>query len=436
MKKKRLEPQIEKFKLSQLKVAGYNPRTISKDALDGLKNSIERFGCVEPIIVNVRRGARTIVGGHQRLKALKKLGIKEAVCVTVNCGKKDERLLNLTLNNPAIQGEFIEQIGEYIDALRKQIPDRDIVGLRISQLQADLGFEHEKKGNVPDDDIPKPPKKAKTKPGDLWILGRHRLLCGDSTIEADVTKLMRKEKASLFATDPPYCVDYTGGNRPGKKGKDWSGIYREIDIKDMIEFYKEFYKNGIRFVKPRTAFYLWHADKKRSQLENICEQIGLFIHQQIIWVKPCIVLGFSYYCSRHEPCLMLWQKKQKPPIDINKRKTTAKYNTVWPVGYQRTGDPTTPEYYTDVWELDYDGKKRPSGIDHPTIKPVEVFAIPMRIHTRPGDICYEPFCGSGTQIIAAEKLSRRCYAMELEPLFVDVAVKRWEQWTGKKAKRK
>lgn len=128
----------------------------------------------------------------------------------------------------------------------------------------------------------------------------------------------------------------------------------------------------------------------------------------------------------------MWRKGQSPPHKSRNKSI----GTVWSVGFIKSGDPTTPEYYTDVWELDWGGKKRSCGlgIEHPTVKPVELFAIPMRVHTKIGDICYEPFCGSGTQIIAAEKLDRICFAMELEPFFCDVAVKRWEKWMGKKAK--
>jgi DNA modification methylase len=166
-------------------------------------------------------------------------------------------------------------------------------------------------------------------------------------------------------------------------------------------------------------------------IEDVCDEMDILIHQRIIWVKPCVVLGYSFYSWRHEPCLLMWKHGQMPAYSGKARSI----GTVWPVGYNKSGDPTTPEYYTDVWELDYEGKKRPTGIDHPTVKPVEVFAIPMRVHTSTGDICYEPFCGSGSQIIAAEKLDRRCFAMESEPVFVDVAVERWERWTGTKAKR-
>ena len=158
-------------------------------------------------------------------------------------------------------------------------------------------------------------------------------------------------------------------------------------------------------------------------------QLGVLIHQQIIWVKPCAVLTYSFYSWRHEPCLLMWIKGYKPPYKPKDKSI----GTVWVHSFMRSGDPTTPEYYTDLWELDWEGKKRNSGLEHPTVKPTEVFAIPMRVHTGPGDICYEPFCGSGSQIIAAERLNRRCFAMEIEPVFCDVTIKRWEDFTGKKA---
>jgi DNA modification methylase len=216
----------------------------------------------------------------------------------------------------------------------------------------------------------------------LWILGEHRLLCGDSTVEADVKRLMGKSKAALFATDPPYFVEYTGDDRP-KTGKDWSGVYYEVDTAGAATFMESFYSLAFGIVKPNAALYLWYANKVYKMIEGVCEKVDILIHQQIIWVKPCILLGYSYYPWRHEPCLLMWRRGKKPtPIQ---GKANA-FSTVWPVGFDKDGDPTTPEYYSDVWELDYGGKKKgPSGIEHPTIKPVEVFAIPMRVHTKPGD---------------------------------------------------
>jgi len=424
-------PGVSIFRLNQLNPADYNPRVITTEALKGLMNSVSRFGCVEPIVINTRGGKNVVVGGNQRLKVLRSLGITECLCVTISCSKADEKLLNLTLNNPLIQGDFIKKISEYIEQLRRELPDdKDFLNLRIADLQNELGRFPGKTGRIPDDDIPKIPEKVTARTGDLWVLGKHRLLCGDSTKEDDVSRLMSGQKAVLFATDPPYCVDYTGTSRLNG-GKDWSGKFREIEIVDPRKFMKEYLSVGLKYIKKKTPIYLWHASKRRCLIEPICNDLDILIHQQIIWVKPCVVIGYSLYSWRHEPCLLMWKRGQMPPF-ITKGKAIG---TVWPVGYDKSGDPTKPEYYADVWELDYEGKKRPAGIEHPTVKPVEVFAIPMRVHTRTGDICYEPFCGSGSQIIAAEKLDRRCFALEKEPVFVDVAVERWERWTGTKAKR-
>jgi len=424
-------PGVGMFKMKDLAPADYNPREIEPGALEGLANSLDRFGCVEPIVINTRGGKNVIVGGNQRFKALQNLGVIECLCVTVDCSKADEKLLNLTLNNPEIQGIFDKNILDYIEKLRLEMPDdTDFLNLRIAELQIDLG--RGKKGLIPDDDIPKVQKKAKTKRGELWLLGKHRLLCGDCTKEDDVSRLMSGKKLSLFATDPPYGVGDRGDDRP-HRGRDWSATYHDIDVAKVSEFYERFYSIGLRYAKKYTALYLWHASTQRRDIEDVCKKLGIWIHQQIIWVKPCVMQNYSVFMWQHEPCLLMWVKGNKPIWRAHKidGKTIG---TVWPVGFIKSGDPTKPEYYTDVWQLDYDGKRRPAGIQHPTVKPVEIFGIPMRVHTRTGDLCYEPFCGSGSQIIAAEKLDRVCFALEKEPVFVDVAVERWERWTGKKAK--
>jgi len=428
-------PKVAVLQVSELQPAADNPRVISPAALAGLATSIERFGCVEPIVVNVRGRKKRVVGGHQRLKVLIERGVEKVLCVTVRCSAAEEKLLNLTLNNAHIQGRFIEELDTYIEQLRAEMGDPVALGdLRIDALYSEIQKPSEKQGQIPDDEQPAVPEKAVTQPGDMWLLGDHRLLCGDSTKAEDVERVMAGEKARLFATDPPYCVDYTNVDRPGDN-KAWKGVYLEVDASQTERFMQDFYVAGLHWVEPRTPLYLWHADARRPMIHRVCEAIGINIHQTIIWVKPCLVLGYSYYGWRHEPCLLMWLNKGKPrsPQEAN---LTNKTTTVWPLGYHKDGDPTTPEYYSDVWELGWDGKKRPPALGHPTIKPVECFAIPMRIHTQPGDVCYEPFSGSGTQIVAAEKLGRRCYALEKQPLFVDVAVRRWEQWTGRKATRK
>lgn len=430
MAKINVKPEISDIKLSDIKPAPYNPREISNEALSGLRHSLEKFGYVDLMVVNKRN--MRVISGHQRYKILQAEGVETVTAILVDVDEIQEQAMNVTLNNQEIAGYWTAALIPLLERLRNEAAD-DYLNLRLKNLRdavGDMGVENMGDGKTLPDDIPEPPKEAVTKKGNLWILGNHRLLCGDSTSDEDVARIMNGEKASLFATDPPYCVDYTGADRP-TGGKDWSDVYHEVDIPDAKEFMKKFYSVGLKYVKEHTAFYLWHASKRRSMIDEVCDSLGILVHQQIIWVKPCAVLTYSFYSWRHEPCLLMWIKGQKPPYKPKDKSI----GSVWMVGFLRNGDPTKPEYYNDVWELDWEGKKRNSGLQHPTVKPTEVFAIPMRVHTSPGDVCYEPFCGSGSQIIAAERLNRRCFAMEIEPVFCDVAVRRWEEFTGRKAQR-
>ena len=430
MGKINVQPEIVEVKVADLNPAPYNPREISEGAYSGLKHSLEKFGYVGLIVVNKRN--MRIVGGHQRYKILQEYDVESVKVIMVDLNEIEEQAMNLTLNNNEIGGEWTASLIPLIERLRKEASD-DYINLRLKELResvGDMGVENIGDGRTLPDDIPEPPKETITKKGDLWILGDHRLLCGDSTSDEDVSRLMDGHKASLFATDPPYCVDYTGANRPNG-GRDWSNVYHEIDIPDAIDFMRKFLTVGLKQIKEKTAVYMWHASKRRSDIEGLCKEIGVLIHQEIVWVKPCVILTFSFYSWRHEPCLLMWIKGQRPEYKPKNKSI----GSVWTVDFLRSGDPTTPEYHTDVWELDWEGKKRNPGIDHPTVKPTEVFAIPMRVHTIPGDICYEPFSGSGSQIIAGERLNRRVFAMEIEPVFCDVAVRRWEEFSGKKAAR-
>jgi len=430
MAKINVKPDIQDVRLSDLKPAPYNPREIAPEALSGLRQSLEKFGLVDLLVVNKRN--MRIVSGHQRYKILQEEGVESVTCIMVDMDEISEMAMNVTLNSQEIVGSWTQALIPILEKLRTEASD-DYLALRLKELReevADMEIENTGAGKTLPDDVPEPPKEPVTRPGDLWILGEHRLLCGDSTNEADVARLMDGHKASLFATDPPYCVDYTGADRPNG-GKDWSDVYREIDIPDAVDFMRKFFTVGLKHIKEGTALYLWHACRRRRDIEDVCKELNILIHQQIIWVKPCVILTYSFYSWRHEPCLLMWIKGQRPEYKPKNKSI----GSVWTLDYLRTGDPASPEYYTDVWHLDWEGKKRNPGLDHPTVKPTEVFAIPMRVHTTPGDICFEPFSGSGSQIIAGERLNRRVFAMELEPVFCDVAVRRWEEFSGKKAYR-
>jgi DNA modification methylase len=281
-------------------------------------------------------------------------------------------------------------------------------------------------GGIGDGDVTEPPATPVSKTGDLWLLGDHRLLCGDSTDADDVKRLMNGERAILFATDPPYLVDYDGTNHPqnsarkarvakgdtsGTDGnKDWSETYGITwdDSTQGPELYRGFIKAAIaEAIEPNAAWYCWHASRRQAMLEEVWTELGAFQHQQIIWNKDRGVLTRSRYLWKHEPCLMGWIKGNMPPkID-------------------------GADFLASVWDIQgLTGDERP---DHPTPKPLDCFAIPMRQHVEIGGLCYEPFSGSGSQIIAGESTGRRVYAMEIGPTYVDVAVMRWQKATGKTA---
>jgi DNA modification methylase len=254
-----------------------------------------------------------------------------------------------------------------------------------------------------------------TELGQLWEIpsakssGTHRLLCGNSTSVDDVTRLMNGQRACLFATDPPYLVAYDGTNHPHKwtkshgtkhpGDKDWSDKYTDVDSPELGEaLYDAFVKVAVdHAITDTAAWYCWHASRKQALLESVWEKHGAFVHQQIIWAKDRPILTRSWYMWQHEPCFFGWKKGKKP-----KRAADNYPPSVWSFATQAAGETT----------------------DHPTQKPVELFAIPIRQHTKKGDICYEPFSGSGTQLVAAEQLGRLCYAMELSPPFVAVALER------------
>ncbi|MGE3703709.1 MAG: site-specific DNA-methyltransferase [Vicinamibacterales bacterium] len=262
--------------------------------------------------------------------------------------------------------------------------------------------------------------------GDLWELGDHRLLCGDATSAADVDRVMAGDRARLVATDPPYLVNYTGERRAKGRsaGKDWSHLYREISGDQAGPFFRAVFDQVVRVLDDRGAVYCWHAHRRVGLLQQIWTDVGLLDHQLLVWVKPTRVFGRCMYHHQHELCLFGWRKGSKPRHDGRGDLTS-----VWTVaGVDVEASPAS-----DVWCADWEGKRRVVGNEHPTQKPVELFARPMRKHTLAGEICFEPFSGSGSQLVAAEQLGRRCRAIEIQPAFVDVAIRRWQTVTGKPA---
>ena len=261
------------------------------------------------------------------------------------------------------------------------------------------------------DDAPEAPGVPVTQPGDLWLLGPHRLLCGDSTSVEDIARLMAGERAVVMPTDPPYLVDYTGGNhpqswsnRPAVKDKHWDSYHEG----DGAAFFAAFLRVALaEALVPNPALYQFHATRRQVLVETAWQVNGLLVHQTVVWVKSRPVLTRSDYMWQHEPCFYGWVEGKRP----SKR---------------------PPANATTVWTVDQVGES--DGV-HPTQKPVELVRRMVEHHTERGEAVYEPFAGSGTAIAACELTGRVCYALELSPAFCDVVVQRWERLTGKAAVR-
>jgi DNA modification methylase len=382
-----------------------------------LVRSIDDFGLVEPLVWNRQTG--NLVGGHQRLKVLVARGVTEVDVSVVDLPPEREKALSLALNK--IQGEWDDRkLATLLEELTT-IPhfDLETTGFDLPEMTELLdrlleGNDTGEDAFDSDGELQRI-EKPKTQRGDLIQLGPHQLLCGDSTNPDDMARLMGDRRAALFATDPPYLVGYDGRNRPHGP-KDWRGTYREFDWdkkrpEEAVEFFRSFLRLGLAHTIENVPLYVWHASAMYSVLEQALRAEGLHVHQQIIWVKPAPVIGFCYYNYQHEPCVLCWPTGGKP----RRLQRASKGSTVWHVDWQGSARPE---------------RIGPEATSHPTQKPVELFAIPMRYHTVRGDVCYEPFAGSGSQLIAAEKLGRVCYAMELEPAYCDLTVGRYARYVG------
>jgi len=399
-------PPVETVSIDQLFCSPTNPRR-NDDAVPHVAASLRRFGWQQPIVA---RPSGEVVAGNTRLKAAQSLGMTEVPVWWFEGDDLAATAFAIADNRTAMFAEWDEPIlAQLLEQLRAE-DALDGVGYTeddLDELVRQLREQEEVENELDDEGAGEPPEVPTSQPGDLWILGEHRLLCGDSTNLDDVRRAMGDDTAALVATDPPYLVDYTG-ERPNDSGKDWTDSYREIDIKDADGFFRAVFTNVLEVLGPKAAIYCWHAHKRCGDIQRIWHELGILDHQQIIWVKPTPVFGRVYWHFRHEPCVMGWRKGDKPEHD-------------------------GVHDFDSVWEVDWEGKARIVGNSHPTEKPVDLFVRPMKKHTKPGDVVFEPFSGSGSQLIAAERTGRLCRAIEISPPFVDVAIVRWQKATGREA---
>lgn len=385
---------IEKKNVKDLFPADYNPRKDLKPGdpeYEKLKRSIEQFGYVEPVIWNEKTGR--VVGGHQRLKVLTDMGITEVDVVVVDMDTEKEKALNIALNK--ISGEWdTEKLALVIADLQGTDFDVSLTGFDPEELE-DL-FRDDVKGGVKEDDFDVEAELKKptfSKAGDLWMLGEHRLFCGDSTKPETFDLLMNGKKANLVVTDPPYNVDYKGS-----AGK----IKNDSMAEDQFEqFLLAAYQQMEAAMADDASIYVFHSDSHGLAFRKAFEEAGFYLSGCCIWKKQSLVLGRSPYQWQHEPVLFGWKKKGKHQWYTGRKEST-------------------------IWEFDKPKKNK----DHPTMKPIALVSYPIMNSTMTGCLVLDPFGGSGSTLIACEQTGRICYTVELDEKFCDVIVRRYIEQVG------
>ena len=398
--------QIIEVPLQDLKEAEYNPRQMTEKQVKDLTESIKRFGLVDPIIVNSHKGRENVVvGGHQRLKIAFILGLTTIPVVYVNLDEKKERELNLRLNR---------NLGEWDYNMLANFNEEELLNVGFTSEELDKMFNLEEDEDIFDIQFEyEKLKQPISKLGDLYQLENHRLLCGDATKKEDVERLMNGEKADMVFTDPPYNVDYSGR---GKKTSNKIMMDNQSQ-EDFIEFSEKFIKNIKDFTKNGATFYICSGWSSYATFVYALRKNGLYFSQPLIWIKNVASMGWNDYRYKHEQVIKVKNKVRKnQPILYG-----------WNEGKHYF---ISERDETDVWEV----KRRASNtMIHPTQKPLELIGRAIRNSSKRGEIILDLFGGSGSSLISAEREGRIAYLNELDPKFVDVAIKRWEQYTNNKA---
>ena len=385
--------EIKELPLKELKPAAYNPRKKLKKGdkeYEKIKQSLLKFGYVDPIIVNEDL---TVIGGHQRLTVLKDLDYETAKCVIVKLSKEDEKALNIALNK--ITGQWDDALlADLLLDLQESDFNLDLTGFEPPEIDNILSNVHDKELSEDEFDVEEELKKATvSRNGDIWQLGKHRVICGDSTKAETYKQLLDDRKANLVVTDPPYNVDVE--ETAGKILND------NMSDRDFYQFLLSMFTQVENHMEDDASIYVFHADTEGLNFRKAFKDAGFYLSGCCIWKKNSLVLGRSPYQWQHEPCLYGWKKKGKHQWFSDRKQTT-------------------------IWE--YDRPK--SSKDHPTMKPIQLMAYPIQNSSMRGTIVLDPFLGSGSTLIAADQTGRICYGIELDEKFVDVIVKRYIEVTG------
>lgn len=388
--------------IKDLKSDHKNARKRTDRSASLIKESLERYGAARSIVIDEDN---RILAGNGTIEGAKAAGIKNLrvietdgteIIAVKRTGLSEEEKVGLALADNRTSdlsdwdADMLKQLSEEQD-ITPWFDDEDLAEIigEVEQLPAE--------GLTDADDVPEAPEEPITKPGDLWILGNHRLLCGDSTSISAMERLLDSAQADLWITDPPYNVNYEGG----------TGLKIENDNMadaDFRQFLVDAYTAANAVLRPGAAFYIWHADSEGYNFRGAAFDTGWKVRQCLIWVKSALVMGRQDYQWKHEPCLYGWTEGASHTWNSDRKQTTV---------------------------LEFD-KPRKNG-EHPTMKPVELFQYQIENSSKPGQIVLDSFGGSGTTVIACERSNRKARLMELDPKYCDVIVKRWEDFTGNTA---
>lgn len=415
--------KIVQVNVNALKPAEYNPRAWTEKDMQDVKESLRRFGFVDPLIVNSAPKRKNIViGGHFRLEAAKELGFTDVPVVYVDIPDKDkERELNLRLNKNTghwdekllanFDRDFLKDVG--FDVIELE----NIFSTPLHEDDFDAQAEYEKI------------EKVTIKQGDVYKLGSHRLICGDAIKRETFESLFQGDKADLIFTDPPYNVNYNYNvryfdGRKKRKGVKWEPLFNDNKPKkEFTEFLCKSFQNAHVFSEDSVCLYCWYATKTDNEFRDGLKQAGWHISQVLIWLKEHIVFSNGQdYHRIYEPCFFGWKK--------GKKHFTNKTHATWSELIQLDF-----ETFLDQLDVMYQKRDNAKLYEHPTQKPVRLAERALKKHSLRDQIVLDMFGGSGSTLIACEQVKRRCYMIELDPKFCQVIINRWERFIGKKAEK-
>jgi site-specific DNA-methyltransferase (adenine-specific) len=387
--------QIEQIGIVTLIPFAKNSRTHDDAQVAQIAASIREFGFTNPVLIDEANG---IIAGHGRVMAARKLKLLEVPCIRLShLSDAQKRAYVIADNKLALNAGWDEAMLKLELADLKVLDfDLDLTGFNTAEIDALLA-EKGTEGLTDPDDTPEPPVEPVTRLGDVWVCGQHRVMCGSSLDQAQIEILCAGQRVDMLLTDPPYNVAYEGGSGLKIQNDDMSDA-------EFKTFLRDAFVSADTVMKPGAVFYIWHSDSEGYNFRGACKDAGWPVRQCLIWRKSSLVMGRQDYQWRHEPCLYGWKEGAGHLWASDRKQTTI---------------------------LEFDKPSR-NG-EHPTMKPVALFEYQMLNNTKGGDIVLDSFGGSGTTLIAAEKNGRIARIMELDPKYVDVIVKRWEDFTGQKA---